>query len=268
MALAVDSEMASNVGFGVAGSPVTSPKTYTFNNGAGTLLLLLDGIGSAGAQTVTAGAASYNAVAATKILERATSGSTTGGRVVVYQLLSPSTGSQTASQAWTKTGSEANEVWGGCISFTGHDLVTPVVQSVVTSGTGAQASATLTGVAAGNITVCVFGGGSAFTTQSQTLSWAKNVDDNTSLGNGRCSRSSASGSVTHTADMTGSDSWVAIMLEIAAAAGAAVTTPPRTMVGPNAAAQRAANWCKGEWQRRGSGIYVRPRGIVVPRPIT
>lgn len=267
MALAIDSQQASSAGFGVASG--TSPQTFSFTNTAGTLLYFLSGVAGSGSVGLTLGATSYGGAAMTKVVEKNTGTVGNGGKVAIWRLLSPATGSNTVSFAATATGSIIHW-WGGCISFTGNDMTTPEVQSSSGASAGVDgttASGSLSGVASGNYTIAVAGAGSSMSGQTQTLTWAKNIADTSSAGNGRASVSTSSGSVTHGFTISVSDSWAAAMIEVAAAAGAVVTTPPLPLVGPNAAVQRAANWCKGTWERRGSGIYVRPRGIVVPRAI-
>lgn len=222
MPVAVDSEMASNVGFGVAGSPPTSPQTFSFNNVAGSLLVALLGIGLPSGSPATFGTITYNGVTMTKLLEATTTGGANGGKVALFYLLNPATGSQTLSYGFTT--SSVVEVWGGCTSFTGNDPVNPFVQSTSAQGTSAAAAATLSGVQSGNLTICGAGAGTAMSAQTQTLTWAKNVDNSSSAGNGRASRSASTGSVTHSFTVGASDSWVAAIAEIAAATAVA---PPR-----------------------------------------
>lgn len=235
MTLAVDSEMASNVGFGAGGSPA-SPQTFSFTNTAGTLLVLVVGIGAGGASTVTLGAVSYNDVPMTQLLEKSTAaGGVDGGKIALYYLLSPATGSNTVSFAYSVVGT-APDVWAGAISFTGNDGSTPMVQSSssASAGTpGTTATATLNSVASGNITVCGAGAGSSMSAQTKTLSWAKNQSDADALGNGRCSRSTSTGTVTHDFTISGSDSWATVIAEIAAAAGgpAPITKAGRGVIG-------------------------------------
>lgn len=219
MPLAVDSEMASNVGAGAAGNPITSPNTFSFTNTSGTVLYLAVGIGaSGGTVSTTFGAVTYGGVAMTSIVERSPSGTSNGGRLGIFRLLNPPTGSNTVSIAWTSSGSPF-EWFAGCISFTGNDATTPEAQSGSGQGSSATASLALTGVVAGNISVVVAGAGSSMSAQTQTLSWAKNVDDFSAMGNGRCSRSASSGSVTHSFTISSSDSWATCGVEVAASGG-------------------------------------------------
>lgn len=219
MALAVDSEQASNVGFGVGSTPA-SPLTFSFTNTAGTVIYLIVGLGASGAGTATFGTVSYGGSAMTKVLEATTGGGATGGKIGLFRLLSPATGSNTVSIAFTIAGTSNAEVWAGATSFTGNDTSTPEAQTHSAQGSSATASDTLAGVTVGNVTLCGAGAGSDLTAQSQTLSWAKNVDGATSLGNGRASRSASSGSVTHNFTISGSDSWATVIVEIKAAGGA------------------------------------------------
>ena len=224
MALAVDSEMPSNVGQGTSGTGTGSPWTFSFTNAAGTVLYLLVGLGANSGQTCTLGAVSYGGVAMTSVVD--TSVASGAGRVAVFRLLNPATGSNTVSIAFTRSGGTNFGIWGGCISFTGNHASTPEVQSSGGAGTGSSASASLSGVASGNVVIAVAGSGSSMSAQSKTLTWAKNVDDNTVSSNGRASRSVDTGSVTHSFTISASDSWGCSIVEVAAAAGAAATSSP------------------------------------------
>lgn len=223
MALAVDSEMASNAGFGAGGDP-TSPQTFSFTNAAGTLLVLIVGVGGSGGDAAaTFGTITYGGQTMTQLLEKTTSGGANGGKIALYYLLSPPTGSNTVSLAWTYGGSTAGKsVWAGCTSFSGNNGSSPFVQSTSGSGTGTTPTVALSGVAAGNITIAGAGGGSTLSAQSQTLTWVKNNDESSAMGNGRASRSASSGSVTHNFTQA-SDSWASVIAEIAAAGSTTYT---------------------------------------------
>lgn len=220
--LAIDSEMASNNGFGATDSPspgtLPSPQTFSFNNRAGNLLILFAGIGVTSANTATFGTVSYGGVTMTSRLEATTSGGSTGGRIGLFYLLNPPTGSNTVSIGFTTA--NVIEVWGGCTSYTGADPSDPFAQTPVASqGNSTTASGSLSNVAGGNLVIAGAGAGSSMTTQTQTLTWAANVDGGSSLGNGRASVSSTLGSVTHQFTISATDSWATVIAEIKSAAG-------------------------------------------------
>lgn len=236
MAVAVDSEMPTNTGDGAGtagGSPLTpNPRTFSFTNTAGTLLVAIIGNGVGSASTVTlASSVTYGGSALTKLVEKST-GAGTGGKLAIYYLLAPLTGANTFSYAWTNNLAPTNneEAWAGLTSFTGHDLVSPFPQNTSANGTGTTASAALAGVTAGSVTICGAGAGSSMSAQSQTLTWLANVDGGTSMGNGRASRSASSGSVTHNFTISASDSWAAVIAEIAAPGTAVPAQPLRPTV--------------------------------------
>lgn len=220
MALAVNSEMASNVGFGADGDPAT-PQTFSFTNTSGTLLVLIIGLAVGGGETApTFNTVSYGGQTMTSLLERTTSGGATGSKIGLFYLLSPPTGSNTVSIAWTaNSGDLVMTAWAGCTSFTGNHA-TPFAQSTSASGSSATASGSLTGCTAGNMTICGAGAGSSISSNTQTLTWVNNVSESSSMGCGRASRAASSGTVTHSFTISASDSWATVIAEIAAASGA------------------------------------------------
>lgn len=219
MALAVDSEMPTNVGFGVdtPGAP-SSPQTFSFTNTAGTVLYVCVGLGIGSAGTMTITAVTYGGAAMTNVAQTSTGGGATGGQIAWYRLLSPATGSNTVSISFTFSGTP-DEIMAGCISFTGNDTSTPEKQTGINHGSSSTAAITLAGVVAGNITIVGAGAGSSMSAQTQTLSWSNNASGATAMGNHRGSRSASSGSVTHSFTISASDSWATTGVEVAAAGG-------------------------------------------------
>jgi ribosomal protein S11 len=218
VALAINSQMPSNAGFSAGFSP-SSPRTFSFTNAAGTVLYAFVGLGnvSNASDTVTFGAVSYGAVPMTSLFEVTSSGSTTGGKLGVFRLLSPPTGANTFSFAWSVSGNAVIDTWAGCITFTGNNTSTPEAQTHSARGTSVTASDTLSGVVSGNIVIACAGAGTTMTAQTQTLDWAANVSPGSTLGNGRASLSTTAGSVTHSYTISASDRWVVGSIEVAAA---------------------------------------------------
>lgn len=234
MALVVDSEMASNVGFGVAGlspNPPATPQTFSFTNAAGTVLYLFVILSVNTGGTTSFGTVSYNSVSMANIVNQTTASG--ASRIGVFRLLSPDTGANTISIAHTTVPGGANQsaIEAGCISFTGNDMTTPEIQSSGSNGSSTTAAASLSGVTAGNITICGAGAGSSMSAQTQTLSWSNNVQATSQAGNGRASRSVSSGSVTHSFTISSSDSWATAIVEVAAAGATPVSSiwVPRRM---------------------------------------
>lgn len=233
MALTVDSEMASNIGFGAstAVSPLTSPQTFAFVNTAGTLMYIGIIWGNGSTTTVTPGTVSFNGVSATKISEYTTEGGTTnGGRAAIYRLQSPATGSNTVSIAWTDNlgpgQNQSLEV--AVITFTGENVATPEVQTILNSSTSSASgtSGNFASVAAGNITLVLFGGGEAFSSPNKTTSALRNLNNSTASGNMLLTRSNSTGVYAHTATLAAADRFVTIGIEVAASGATAALPPP------------------------------------------
>lgn len=216
MALAIDSQMPSNAGDGAANAG--SPDTYAFTNTAGTLLYVWVGI-AVSSGTAPTPTATYGGVSMTPVTSKTTGAAT--NLLTLFRLKSPATGSNNVVITYTGT---AREIWGGAISFSGNDTTTTEAQTNTANGNSSTPSVALTSVASGNITICCAGAGTSMSAQTQSLDWAKNVDDGSSMGNGRASTSTSTGSVTHSFTIAGTDSWAAIIAEIAAAGGGGGTT--------------------------------------------
>jgi len=238
--LAIDSSMPSGATFFDAGTTgLTSPRTFSFTNTAGNLLILCVGVSTASAGTVTWGAMTYNGVAMTQVVEKNTNFAvnTTGGRAAIYRLINPATGSNTVSMSATIGGTSGGDNhWNAiCISYSAADTTTPIVQSISDAfGSSPNATATLTGVASGNATVSSFGCGTHITpgTALQPISAQLAVaDDTSSLGNLYAEVSTATGSVSHGGTLAANDSWVVCIAEIKAGAAVAGGRPKQTRVG-------------------------------------
>jgi hypothetical protein len=219
MALAVNSEMASSAGFNSAGSPFT----YSFNNAAGTLLVvgvLVTGTsGSAAAiSAVTYGGTAMTAVSGASVTWD--SGGVSANLLKFYYLLSPLTGSNTVSITWTDPPAPVDAI-SGAISFTGNDSVTPIRSTAFTNTalTGTTASVVVTGTTTGNIVVDISGCGASagFSGRTNTLSWAKNVSGSTGGDNAESTRAAGTGgSVTMSHTVSASDSWGVVAIEVQA----------------------------------------------------
>lgn len=228
MALAVDSEMPTNTGQGAARNttPFTSPVTFSFTNTAGTVLYLAAVLSVNSGGSTSWGTITYGGQAMTTVIDQTSANGSS--RVGIFRLLNPPTGANTVSIGFSMTLDGVNNqcAWeAGCISFTGNDTTTPEVQSAGSNGSSTTASGSLSGVQSGNITIGLAGAGSSMSTQTQTLSWAANENNLSTLGNGRLSRSTSTGSVTHSFTISASDSWATALVEVAAP-GSGVPLPP------------------------------------------
>lgn len=273
MPLAVDSEMPSNAGDGSGGGP-SSPRTFSFTNTAGDLMIAVIALGVAGpAGGAAFGAVSFDGVALTKLLDVQT-GAGVGGRLGLFYLTSPATGAKTFSYAFTLAGGGNDSAMCGVTTFSGANLSTPFPQQPTGSGSDATPTITLTAVASGNLSLAGAGGGTSMSGQTQTLSWAKNVNDNTSLGNSRCSRSASTGSVTHSFTMGGSDTWLTVAVEIASAAVPVINTQPvgqACYVGQTAVFTIAATTSGGtlhyQWKKNGSNVGSDQNSYTTPTAV-
>ena len=133
MALAVDSEMAAQAANGVGGVfPLARPRTFSFNNVAGTLLVAAVGVSDQSTDLCgTLAAPTYDGAAMTLSRNQSPvfTGGNKGGIIGVYYLLLPSTGSKTFSYTWTDDPGNVGGnqgAWAALISFTGNDPTTPV----------------------------------------------------------------------------------------------------------------------------------------------
>lgn len=233
MAITVVTEMPSNAGSAVGGNTgakPTSPRTFGFTNGlvgstATEIVVLGFVVAGPGSRTVTLGTISYGGITMTAEVVQTTSGGATGGKAALYYLQSPPTGANNFSIAWTDDSLSAENlnVVAGAIALSGVASGDPTTQSASAQGSGLTASVGLSGVA--KLTLgAMFHGTSLGGTFNHTNSWLANFSDLTSAGNGRMTRATATGSVTHSATATGSDSWIALALELAEATAGPVKT--------------------------------------------
>lgn len=231
MALAIDSEMPSNVGGGFNPNTATTV-TQAFTNTAGTYLLV--GVswgapGGTGALDVSGATYAGSAMTLVEKITYDTNGGTVHAGAALFGLLSPSTGNNNIIVTMTAaTNSALTAVEVGAISFTGNHATTPIVASSANAAFRDSAGTTAsvaTGVAttSGNIVVAQMATGSGYVSTSQTLSWSKNVNTNSAGGNAAMTRTSSTGSTVTMTDTVTSDSMGIVVAEVAAAAGGGFT---------------------------------------------
>lgn len=222
MAIAINSQMTSNLGFEYQIGTVsqTSPQTFSFTNTAGTFLILFVSIASSSTFTITLGTHSYGGNALTKLTEVTTSGGATGGKMALYYMQSPPTGANTVSMAWTDntTGGFNFRMCAGCISFTGVHTSSPFAQQTTGQSTGIDnPSISLSGVSL--MTVAAMAHGETINAEpgsnTGTLAFRSDIDNSAALGNMRASTSTATGTVSRVLDTTNVDSYAGIMVELA-----------------------------------------------------
>jgi hypothetical protein len=166
MTLLIDSQESVGTGHRVAGSGNPSPLTWSFNNAAGNLLLVL-AIATTAPGTASLGAVTYNGVAMTLAVSVSwDSGASVAG---LYYLVNPATGSNTVSvsASWTSPNNPA--ILAGAISFSGANTSGPIGSTSSNSLSSGSGSTTPT---AGSITAAsgnyVLGGGGSGTSGTYT----------------------------------------------------------------------------------------------------
>lgn len=210
MALAVDSEMASQVG---ASGTTSTTLTYSFTNTAGTYLIV-GAATCADAANPTVSGITYGGTAMTKI-DNQVYGSSVD--VALFKLASPATGANNVVVTVTTTAA----IMSGATSFTGEHATTPVGTAAKASGTSTTPSVDVTSTTSGNIVVDVAASGSAFsaTGAGQTLGWVININNLASGNNGQGSREPGNGGTVTMSETCGSDSWGIVAVEVKAAGG-------------------------------------------------
>lgn len=237
MALAIDTEMPSNAG---QSSTASSSLTYSFNNAAGTLLVIGVSWGSAAAFAMSG--VTYNTVAMTQVTGAVVGYDGAGHNfsgAALYFLLTPATSAHNVVVSMTGTPGGSTAILSGGISFTGHDLVTPIVassgksnfqESGTTSATVGSATTT-----SGNIVLAQMATGSGYSSTTQSRSWSLNVNGLSAGGNGALTRAAGTGSTITMTDTITSDFFGMVCCEIAAASGGATRglfrTPPLSGAG-------------------------------------
>ena len=215
--LAVDSEMPSNVA--AFSADAATSLSFSFNNAAGTLLVCAVVCGGADTgSTINSITFDSASMGTADITRRA--GNNTEGLLAIYHLLSPSTGSKTLAIG---TSAHGGSIIAGCISFTGNDASTPIINPVAANdnGTGSNpATVNMTSTGSNNILVALAGGGSDFTSNTNTLSALKNINGTYAMNNFSMTRAAGTGgTVTMSSTMSGADFWAIGAVEVAISAG-------------------------------------------------
>ncbi len=156
----------------------------------------------------------------------------------LFVLVNPATGTNTVRVSYSGC---TSDVEGGSISFTGVDQSTPLAHVTTNFGSGTAAQVAVASVA-GDMVVDVVGNGSAIASSRQTLSWLKNQNGNTAVGNGAQSTAAGASSVTMGYSVS-SDWWGIIGADVVAAATSSNPPAAPTNVTANAGnAQVTLSW--------------------------
>lgn len=228
MALAIDSQESGGVGHNSG----TSPLTWTFNNVAGTLLIVGAVVGTDSAVPahaditgVTYGGVAMIAVPSGSIFWFLTDHS----KAQLWYLRASDglpTGSNTVSVSFTiGTDSVNHDCIAGAISFTGSDPTTPfgtAASAKFDTGSGSTpATVNVTGTTSGNIVVAIIADGNAVPvpTAPSTNSWALGVSTHTAADNAALMKQAAGGTITMAATFSAADYWGIVAVEVLASGG-------------------------------------------------
>lgn len=230
MGVTKDSEMASAVGAFTEGGTATTPPgplTFSFTNTNGGYMVVSVGCGKRGilfgGLEVTG--ITYNGVALTKVVEVSTD--SIHDLVGIWDLLSPAVGANNIVVTLLNNGSWVYDVnstiIAGALTVTGHDPVTPLVASQTASfGREADGSsialATPGNTAVGGLVVAAAAVGGAISAVSNTESWRKNVNTNSTGGNAGMQTAAGTGGVVTPSFTHGTDWGQIVLVEIKAAA--------------------------------------------------
>lgn len=227
--VAINSQEASGAGHRITPAAGTQTLSWSFNNAAGTFIVVSVTVSCAGGATatvVTAPTYGGQAMSQASTVSFATNSSITR----VYTKTTPLTGANNFSFQGSCSGGNTF-LGGGAISFTSVDLVTPL--GTATTGSGASGTTATAGsitTAAGNM---IYAGGSwgsgtggtagAGFTRTFLLNGSGLSSGDDILGE---TRLSAGSSITPTFTWTGSDNWGIIAIPILAAAATGGTVCP------------------------------------------
>lgn len=234
MALAIDSQMAASAG-AAGGTDGASPGTlsFTFTNTAGTLLLVGVSAGNSSSGYVPIASVTYNGVAMTLGASVEYDGAGHNlSQAAIYSLLTPATGAHavlvTMTGASSTLGGGTSIVAGG-MSFTGHDLSTPIVAGSAKTNFreagGTTATVTSGTTTSGNIAVAQMATGSAYVSTTQSLAWSANNSTHSAGGNGAMTYANGTGGTIGFSDTITNDFMGMVCLEVAAASGGGGFTP-------------------------------------------
>lgn len=220
MALAIDSQMPSNAGFGALNVDTDS---QNFNNAGGGLMIAGVAWGQTNGAAWGVSGVNYNGVAMTLFahIEYDGAGHNAAG-VSLYYLLNPATGTH-ALQVNMLTGTITPRSFEyGAITYTGHDTTTPIVagsnQTNSRESNATTATVNSATTALGNMAVALMATGNSYVSTSQTLSWSNNFSTGSAGGAGAMTYASGTGGVINFSNVIGSDFMGMCCLEIAAAA--------------------------------------------------
>jgi hypothetical protein len=239
-AVAFDTVGPSAAGTGGGPNPpaaVSNPITWSHTVSAtGTNRVLVVGLslgitsGGTAAPTV---AVTYGGVAMTKFaryhVDSSDSDADTAGFIELYYLVAPPRGTNSVSVSLSNiVNVNLLEVETGSISFTGVSQTNPVVRSNTARGNSAAPSITVNNTNSGNMLVDILGSGTDITGVggSQNNRWLKNIDSQSTAGNGAQSTKTGGGTAT-LSYTTANDKWAIIALELNSAT--TLSKPPNNL---------------------------------------
>lgn len=225
MAVAVDSQ--ESAGAGHRGTTSGTALTWSFTNTAGTLAvmaIIVTEVTAGGGVAVTQ--VRYNGIDFTSA-GTAITWSSGSNLAILYYLLNPATGANTASVTATGHGSFA--VIAGMVTFTGAHASAPIGTTASSTGSSAHATTAAITAASGGYIVGTGGqgsGGAMAPDSGWTETWEKVGSGSTAGDDGECVIKAATGAaLTPGFTWSASDNWGMFAAEILqAAAGGTVST--------------------------------------------
>jgi hypothetical protein len=204
--------------------------SMSFTNTAGKLLLC--GVVTGGLMTPVPAPTVGNVFYGSQYMERIPTAvaywdTSSASTAAAYYLKNPATGSNTLSIT-VAAGDTLVSIIAGCISFTGHNTLAPIVQAAAATGNSTTPSVALSSTASGNYVADWMGTATAYSSNTQTLMWSKNLVTTSGSGNAASQyASSGGGTVTMSYGVT-SGLWGIAAVEVAAAPGAAAAVNAST----------------------------------------
>lgn len=198
---------------------ITFPGTSTFNNVAGTLLILpaivTSDAGTPAFSTITYGGSALTLLPGSSINWDAGANPTVAA---IYYLVNPKKGSNTISIGASSPGASYTDVIWGAISFVGQNASSPLgtPATAVNTSNVSPATVTITGTTANNFVLAFAATGSGFISVSSpfTQAWVDNISGNTSGDNGILAYDQTpGGSLSPSISLT-PDNWGIVAVEV------------------------------------------------------
>lgn len=222
MAVTVNSEMPSNQSAHAAAG--ATDLTFAFTNTSGTTIAVkAQTTHSSAGKSITS--VTYNGVALTKVVEKASASVASPQNYVGIWVLSSGVATGSNNVVITASG-VCDGIFGDAITVTGESGSTGVTNTNFEDSATSSHSLTLTGTSSGSLALFAAGCGSSISTRSQTLSGARNFSNSYPGDNGTFDRAAGGGNITDSWTSSASDLWTSAGLELLAAGASATRGAP------------------------------------------